>query len=105
MKFSSLTNRIKGGAADAWDLHYSAKQAKGRGEDVIVLSVGDPDFATPDGVIDKAIQALQTCINMAPNVGPAHSWLAKLLSDEDRDPELAKKHEMLAKQCNAVSRD
>jgi arginine:pyruvate transaminase len=59
MKFSSLTNRIKGGAADAWDLHYLAKQAKGRGEDVIVLSVGDPDFSTPDGVIDKAIQAMR----------------------------------------------
>jgi len=59
MKFSSLTNRIKGGAADAWDLHYLAKQARGRGEDVIVLSVGDPDFATPDGVIDKAIQAMR----------------------------------------------
>jgi arginine:pyruvate transaminase len=59
MKFSSLTNRIKGGAADAWDLHYLAKQASGRGEDVIVLSVGDPDFATPDGVIDKAIQAMR----------------------------------------------
>jgi aspartate/methionine/tyrosine aminotransferase len=59
MKFSSLTNRIKGGAADAWDLHYLAKQDRARGEDVIVLSVGDPDFATPDGVIDKAIQALR----------------------------------------------
>ena len=59
MKFSSLTNRIKGGAADAWDLHYLAKQAKGRGEDVIVLSVGDPDFATPNGVIDKALQAMR----------------------------------------------
>jgi arginine:pyruvate transaminase len=59
MKFSSLTNRIKGGAADAWDLHYLAKQASARGEDVIVLSVGDPDFATPDGVIDKAIQAMR----------------------------------------------
>ena len=59
MKFSSLTNRIKGGAADAWDLHYLAKQASVRGEDVIVLSVGDPDFATPDGVIDKAIQAMR----------------------------------------------
>ena len=59
MKFSSLTDRVKGGAADVWDMHYLAKQAKGRGEDVIVLSVGDPDFPTPDAVIDKALQAMR----------------------------------------------
>ncbi len=59
MKFSDLTNRVKGGAADAWDLHYEAKQAKEQGEDVIVLSVGDPDFATPPGVIEKASQAMR----------------------------------------------
>ena len=59
MKFSSLTDRVKGGAADAWDLHYSAKQAGDRGEDVIVLSVGDPDFATPDAIIDKAYAAMR----------------------------------------------
>ena len=59
MKFSSLTDRIKGGAADAWDLHYSAKRARERGEDVIVLSVGDPDFATPDGVVERAYEAIR----------------------------------------------
>ena len=59
MKFSSLTDRIKGGAADVWDMHYLAKQARSRGEDVIILSVGDPDFPTPDAVIDKALQAMR----------------------------------------------
>ncbi len=59
MKFSLLTDRVKGSAADVWDLHYLAKQAKTRGEDVILLSVGDPDFATPDAVIEKALQAMR----------------------------------------------
>jgi len=59
MKFSSLTDRIKGGAADVWDMHSLARQAKDRGEDVILLSVGDPDFATPDAVIEKATQAMR----------------------------------------------
>ena len=58
MKFSNLTDRVKGGAADAWDLHYLAKQAKSRGEDVIVMSVGDPDFKTPDRVVARAHQAM-----------------------------------------------
>ena len=59
MKFSSLTDRVRGSAADAWDLHSIAKQARGRGDDVIVLSVGDPDFATPNPIIEKALQAIR----------------------------------------------
>ena len=59
MKYSSLTDRVKGGAADAWDLHSVAKQARSRGDDVIVLSVGDPDFATPDAIIAEALRAMR----------------------------------------------
>lgn len=59
MKYSTLTDRVKGGAADAWDLHYLAKQAHAGGDDVIVLSVGDPDFATPPAIIDKACEAMR----------------------------------------------
>jgi len=59
MRFSTLTDRVKGGAADVWDQHCLAKQASERGEDVIILSVGDPDFATPQAVIDRALQAMQ----------------------------------------------
>jgi len=59
MRFSTLTDRVKGGAADVWDQHCLAKQASERGEDVIILSVGDPDFATPQVVIDRALQAMQ----------------------------------------------
>ncbi len=58
MKYSSLTDRVKGGAADAWDLHSIAKQARSGGEDVIVLSVGDPDFATPAAIIEQAHAAM-----------------------------------------------
>jgi len=59
MRYSSLTDRVKGGAADAWDLHSIAKQARSLGDDVIVLSVGDPDFATPDAIIDEALRAIR----------------------------------------------
>ena len=59
MKFSNLTDRVKGGAADVWDLHYLAKQANARGEDVLVLSVGDPDFETPARVIERAHRAMR----------------------------------------------
>ena len=59
MKFSSLTDRIKGSAADVWDSHYEAMQAKKRGEDVIILSVGDPDFSTPAPIVEAAVSALR----------------------------------------------
>ena len=59
MKFSSLTERVKGGAADVWDAHYAAVKAQREGRDVIVLSVGDPDFATPETIIEVAVRSLR----------------------------------------------
>ncbi len=56
---SSFTDRISGDGAEAWDTHIKANQALARGEDVIVLSVGDPDFPTPAPIVDRAIEALQ----------------------------------------------
>jgi arginine:pyruvate transaminase len=59
LKFSSLVERVGGRTVSAWDIHYEAMAAARRGEDAIVLSVGDPDFATPDPIIDAAIAALR----------------------------------------------
>lgn len=59
MRFSSLVDRISGHGVAAWDIHYAACEAQERGEDVILLSVGDPDFATPDFITDAAITALR----------------------------------------------
>ena len=59
MRFSSLTGRIGGSGADAWLTHYEAADALARGEDVIVLSVGDPDIDTPAPVLERAIAQLR----------------------------------------------
>lgn len=59
MKFSSLVQRIGGGGVDAWKIHTEARAAAERGEDVIVLSVGDPEFATAPSVVEVAIRALR----------------------------------------------
>jgi aspartate/methionine/tyrosine aminotransferase len=58
MKLSSLVDRISGEGAEAWDIHSKAQQAAAAGEDVIVLSIGDPDFATPAPIIESAVTAL-----------------------------------------------
>jgi len=59
MKFSPLVDRISGDGADAWVTHYQALAARGRGEDVILLSVGDPDLESPPAVIDRVIEGLR----------------------------------------------
>ena len=59
VKFSSLVSRIQGAGADAWLTHYEAVAARERGEDVIILSIGDPDLHTPAPVVERAIECLQ----------------------------------------------
>ena len=59
MKFSPLVGRISGEGADAWVTHYDAKAARERGEDVIVLSVGDPDLEAPGAVVERAVECLR----------------------------------------------
>ena len=60
MHYSHLVTRIAGEAVDAWHIHFEAQAAQQRGEDVIVLSVGDPDFATPECITEAAVQALRS---------------------------------------------
>jgi arginine:pyruvate transaminase len=59
MKFSSLVERIAGAGADAWKVHHIARAALERGEEVILLSVGDPDLDTPAPVLERAIACLR----------------------------------------------
>lgn len=59
MRFSPFVERIAGQGVAAWDIHHAAYQAASQGEDIIILSVGDPDFATPSFITDAAIDALR----------------------------------------------
>jgi len=59
MKYSNLVDRIAGDGADAWQIHYEARSAQDRGEDVIILSVGDPDLDAPQAVLERAIESLR----------------------------------------------
>jgi aspartate/methionine/tyrosine aminotransferase len=59
MKFSPLVKRIGGEGSDAWRTHSEAAAARDRGEDVIILSIGDPDINAPDAVIERAVECLR----------------------------------------------
>jgi aspartate/methionine/tyrosine aminotransferase len=60
MEYSALVKRIAGDGANAWLTHYEARLASERGEDVILLSVGDPDLDSPAPVIARAIECLRS---------------------------------------------
>lgn len=59
MRFSPLVDRLQGEGVDAWDLHYRAAADLRAGKDVIVLSVGDPDFDTPAAITEATVAALR----------------------------------------------
>jgi aspartate/methionine/tyrosine aminotransferase len=73
MQYSPLVKRIGGDGADAWVTHYTARQAQERGEDVILLSVGDPDLDTPAPVLERAIERLRAAdTHYTPATGRQH---------------------------------
>lgn len=58
-RFSKLTQRLDAGGSDAWAVHDDAIELSRRGKDVIMLSIGDPDFRTPDPIIDNAVSHMR----------------------------------------------
>ena len=59
MRYAKLTQRIAGDGAAAWDIHYRALALQAEGKDILLLSVGDPDFDTPAPIVEAAIDSLQ----------------------------------------------
>ena len=58
-RFSPVTARLDDSGNDAWAVHDDALDLKRRGEDVILLSIGDPDFRTPEPIVDNAVSHLR----------------------------------------------
>ena len=59
MRHSALTRRLDVESARVWDIHYLARERSEAGEDVILLTVGDPDFETPPAIVDEAERSLR----------------------------------------------
>ena len=79
MPLSSMLDALAVDGADGWSVHYRALIDRAEGEDVIVLSVGDPDFATPPAITDAAIKALhdeQTHYTLAGGIKPLVEQIA-----------------------------
>ncbi len=59
IRYSQLVERLDSGSGEAWLVHERAMQMKQRGEDIVILSIGDPDFRTPDPIIDNAVSHMR----------------------------------------------
>jgi arginine:pyruvate transaminase len=54
MRLASMSERLKGLGSDKWFVHVEGARRRARGEDVIMLSIGEPDFPPPTAIIDVA---------------------------------------------------
>lgn len=59
LPFAGLVDHMAGGGNDAWSVHFRAQAMEAAGQDVIILSVGDPDFDTPAAISDSAVESLR----------------------------------------------
>jgi len=58
MRYSPLVDRVAGRGSGAWAVHIEAGRRRDAGEDIIFLTVGDPDQAPPSAVIEATVSAL-----------------------------------------------
>jgi len=59
MRFSPLVERVAGRGSAAWDVHVEARRRQQAGEDIIFLTVGDPDQEPPEAAIEATVAALR----------------------------------------------
>lgn len=83
MRFSPLVDRLAGEGSAAWTIHYRAVADRRAGRDVIILSVGDPDFDTPAAITEATIAALKA--------GDTH--YSDLLGLEELRAAIARRHQ------------
>src|SRR5919206_3494290 len=57
MKLAQRMSRL--GTETAFDVLVKAKALEAQGRDVVHLEVGEPDFATPENIVDASIRALR----------------------------------------------
>ena len=56
MRYAPITDRLAGLGSNKWDLHYRARAMKAAGQNVIQLTIGEPDVPTP-AVLTNAAKA------------------------------------------------
>ncbi len=59
MKYASITDRLAGLGGDKWAVHLAGRKRAAAGEDLIFLSIGEPDLPPPAAVLDTVVSSLR----------------------------------------------
>ncbi len=84
LPFSRLVEAFAAGSDEAWAVHFRALEKQAAGEEVIVLSVGDPDFDTPSVICEAAVAALragETRYTLGGGITPLRERIAEIESE------------------------
>lgn len=60
MRYSAVTDRLAGLGSDKWAVHMRAKAMARAGNDIILLTIGEPDIPTPPDLVDVAAAAMRS---------------------------------------------
>jgi arginine:pyruvate transaminase len=58
MKYASVTDRLAGLGGAKWALHLKARAMQAAGQDIIELTIGEPDVPTPPRFIEAATRSM-----------------------------------------------
>jgi arginine:pyruvate transaminase len=84
MRYAARVDGLGGVEAAAWDIHAEALERQAGGQDVIVLSVGDPDFPTPAPIVEAARASLQRGRTRYAEVAGAAALRAAIAAHHER---------------------
>ncbi len=59
MKYALISDRLDGLGAAKWAVHIAGRQRASRGDDLIFLSIGEPDLPPAPAVVEQAITSLR----------------------------------------------
>ncbi|MBG1232829.1 pyridoxal phosphate-dependent aminotransferase [Aestuariivirga litoralis] len=60
MRLAKIADRVAGLGSDKWAVHVEGKQRRSRGEELIFLSIGEPDLAPPHAILDVAAKQMMS---------------------------------------------
>ncbi|MBT6205998.1 MAG: aminotransferase class I/II-fold pyridoxal phosphate-dependent enzyme [Rhodospirillaceae bacterium] len=60
MRYAAIVDRLANEGARAWEVHGRAMQHRREGRDVVILSIGDPDFETPEAITKAMVERVSS---------------------------------------------
>lgn len=60
MKFAPISDRLSGLGAAKWAVHVEGLRRQALGQEVVMLSIGEPDLPPPASVVDQAAKSLRS---------------------------------------------